>query len=96
MENNKGENKAKTIMTAIELLELKCNQLAEVANLTDAVEHKLARTDDMTLKKTTEIMGEHDLNARNIVELLYDIADTMDTQINKIGNNTSRTLAFID
>ena len=87
------EDSRPTLMQVLERLENKCEQLREVAKMTEKLNQKLNRTEG---DPKTEKGQLKESNEKNIVELFDNICDKMDEQINTIGNNTERSMGMIE
>ena len=97
MENCKAEQlvERQTLIQAFERLDYKCNQLRELAELTERLNEKLNRTEGHPrCEEGASLTMEED--SRNIVELFNLIADKMEVQIHVIGNNTEKAMRMID
>jgi hypothetical protein len=84
----------KTLINAFERLSGKCNQLREVANLTDRLTAKLHRTEDEPRPTDEKVKQEN--KRMDIVDLFNSIADDMEIQINRIGSNTEEAINIIE
>ena len=87
--------KEQTLMQVFEKLDTRCNQLKEVAGMTERLNYKLNRTEDEPKPIDGCVKKEMSVTL-NIVELFDLIAQTMEQQINVIGNNTERSMNMID
>ena len=82
-----------TLMQVLERLENKCEQLREVAEMTEKLNQKLNRNEGDSKPEKCQLKES---NEKNIVELFDNIGDKMDEQINTIGNNTERSMGMIE
>ena len=89
------QKERQTLTQALERLYHKCDQLAEVARLTEKLNDKLNRTEGQP-KYEEDIRKGESYNERNIVELFNLIADKMDIQINVILSNTEYAMSMIE
>ena len=95
MNEAKCQTQPANLMIALERLEYRLSQLRDLSDLTDRMNQKLNRTEnDPTCESPTA--EKQDAPHGNIVELFYNVADSMDKQINIIGNNTERSMEMID
>ena len=84
----------KTLINAFERLHTRCNQLEEVANLTERLTAKLNRTEDEP--KLMKDQDKEESRRMDIVDLFNSIADEMEVQINRIGGNTEDAINIIE
>ena len=84
-----------TLITALENLKVKADQLKDLKRLSIKLKEKFDRTEGMV--KNDEMMIDQ-LGDRvpNLIDLFMNLADDMQASINAIGNNTERVLNMID
>jgi hypothetical protein len=84
-----------TLITALENLQEKNNQLKDLKRLSIKLNEKFNRTEGM-LEGGEMLKEQPDVKRPNLIELFMDLADDMQRSINEIGNNTERVLNMID
>lgn len=84
-----------TLIQVFERLEQRCLQLREVADMTERLKEKLNRTEGQP-KPEEGNKGKEPESQKNIIELFNSIANEMETQTNRIGNNTDFSMQMID
>ena len=93
--NTEALKKDRTLMDAYERLMGRCVQLSEVSELTERLNRKLNRTEEMEScikdEPSTEVAFQ-----RNIVELFNSISDKMEMEIKLIVSNTQQSMGMID
>jgi hypothetical protein len=82
-----------TLMLVLERLENKCEQLREVAEMTEKLNQKLNRNEGDPKPEKCQLKES---NEKNIVELFDNICDRMDEQMITIANNTDRSMGMIE
>ena len=82
-----------TLMLVLERLENKCEQLRQVAEMTEKLNQKLNRNEGHPKPDKCQLKESYE---KNIVELFDNICDKMDEQIITIGNNTDRSMGMIE
>jgi hypothetical protein len=84
-----------TLITALENLKVKADQLKDLKRLSIKLKEKFDRTEGMV--KNDEMMIDQ-LGDRvpNLIDLFMNLADDMQASINAIGSNTERVLNMID
>ena len=87
------EDSRPTLMQVLERLENKCEQLREVAEMTEKLNQKLNRNEGDSKPEKCQLKES---NEKNIVELFDNICDKMDEQIITIGHNTERSMGMIE
>ena len=88
----------KSLLGALENLEIKANNLVELANLSDQMVRKFndprpigENLDEMVNKVTKEEIPLYDL-----IDLFNNVATVIDGATNRIGNNTEEIISLID
>ena len=84
-----------TLITALENLQEKNNQLKDLKRLSIKLNEKFNRTEGM-VEDGAMLKEQPDVKRPNLIELFMDLADDMQRSINEIGNNTERVLNMID
>ena len=84
-----------TLITALENLQEKNNQLKDLKRLSIKLNEKFNRTEGM-VEDGSMLKEQPDVKRPNLIELFMDLADDMQRSINEIGNNTERVLNMID
>lgn len=84
-----------TLITALENLQEKNNQLKDLKRLSIKLNEKFNRTEGM-VEDGGMLKEQPDVKRPNLIELFMDLADDMQKSINEIGNNTERVLNMID
>jgi hypothetical protein len=84
-----------TLITALENLQEKNNQLKDLKRLSIKLNEKFNRTEGM-VEYSGMLKEQPDVKRPNLIELFMDLADDMQRSINEIGNNTERVLNMID
>ena len=86
----------KTLMNAVERLNVTANRFDELSKLSERLVAKFERTEDMPCN--TEIMGDKECknSQPDIIDLFDGIDNRLDNLLNKIGNNVERVVNMID
>jgi len=95
MEMPQDSKQRLTLITALENLQEKNNQLKDLKRLSIKLNEKFNRTEGM-VEDGGMLKEQLDVKRPNLIELFMDLADDMQRSINEIGNNTERVLNMID